>query len=129
MNLLNLRSPFMISSRLLPGLRINRACFQIDETQAKWILDIPRLDGKGFDEHTGSVPEGNIRNLQHMFEALLDFLQSAAESLDYERGFGGDGEFTDTFPAPVVEWALENMDELSILRNVLEETPGLITQN
>lgn len=64
---------------------------------------------------------------QEMLATLLTFLGAAAESYSYRQRTGRNGENEDLFPAPVVEWAYQNSDELSMLAMELEETPGLIS--
>ncbi len=62
-------------------------------------------------------------------ESLLSFLGAAAESyrfrgLDWDK-IGPDDNAT-LFEKPVVEWAYQNSDEISILEYELQETPNLI---
>lgn len=78
----------------------------------RWYIDV------GGVEHTGADLSG-WGGTQGMLENLLGFLSAAAESYP-------DGENADLFSAPVVEWAHQNSDEISMLACELEETKNLI---
>jgi len=56
-----------------------------------------------------------------MLGTLMSFLGAAAESFDYRERTGDQGENEDLFPAPVVEWASANADEISMTQMEIEE--------
>jgi hypothetical protein len=125
-----INSPCMITSRLLPGLRIGDATISIeygDETRDgrqgyRWYIDL--ADGREFsgDDLASGVGGGS---LQSGLESLLSFLGACGESYAYDVRRGGDGtggENSDLFPAAVAEWAAQNSDELSMAALELEES-------
>lgn len=126
---MKLHSPFIITSRLLPGLQIGGATVQLefdgstsdDRTRYRWTIDLP--DGS---QHSGNDLKSGCGggSLQEGFESLLAFLGASAESWRYR---GADGENSDLFPQPVVEWAAQNSDEIGMAQLEIEETPELIT--
>jgi hypothetical protein len=129
---LELHHPFSISSRLLASLRLPDGGTISIETTGKqgehgrpyynYFIDLP--DGQEFE---GDDLQG-FGGLQAMFESLLSFLGAAAESYAFRMRTGEQGENEDLFPAPVVEWAHQNSDELDCLRCEIEETEGLIVE-
>lgn len=128
---MKLHSPFEISPRLLPGLRVGKAWIQLTyskragnegRTRYQWTIDLP--DGS---EHSGDDLQSGCGggSLQGGFESLLSFLSAAAESFRYR---GGNGENADLFPAPVVQWAADNSDEISLLSLDVSELGALILE-
>ena len=116
---MTLKTPFLITSRLLPGVQISGAFISIEDvgcnregrTCYRWHIDFP----------TGSTFTGNDLKsgcqggtLQEGMASLLSFLSAAAESYP-------DGENADLFPTAVTEWAYQNSDEISLLGIEIEE--------
>lgn len=111
-----IKSPMIITARLLPGIKVEDGFISLEPTERrgeygkpiwKWYVDIPAGEFEGNDlmgwgDHKGMMGD------------MLAFLGAAAESYP-------DGESTDLFPAPVAEWAQQNSDEISILSGELEE--------
>lgn len=130
---MTLHSPFAISSRLLPGLKIGNAWLQLEfskrpgergRVRYQWTVDLP--DGQSFtgDDLQSGCGGGT---LQEGFESLLSFLSACAESLNHRHG-KEPGENADLFPPAVGHWALDNRDEISMLQCEIEEQKGrLIT--
>lgn len=127
MSTITIREPFMITSRLLTGVRIGEATVSLgyakragDEgrTRYEWFIDLD--DGRefsGYDLQSG-CQGGNIRQ---GFASLLSFLGAFAESVDYQRrNPGREGENSDLFPAELAEWAMANSDNFDMLRMELE---------
>lgn len=128
---MRLSSPFFISSRLLPALRIAGATIQLDysrrpgrdgRTRYEWTIDLP--NGKSFTANDlqsgcggGSLTEG--------FISFLSFLSACAES--YARR-GIDGENADLFPVQVAEWAATYSDEIAMAQIELEEIGDAISE-
>jgi hypothetical protein len=127
-----LKPPFEITSRLMAGVRVGGATLSIEDngdvsydnrTVYNIWIDLP--DGQEFNVTDlrsgcggGSLQEGMC--------SLLSFLGAAGESYNYSRI---NGENSDLFLLPVVEWAAQNSDELSMLSCELEEQKDLILEN
>ena len=122
-----LKSPVMITARLMPGVKIGDAFVAIEYDDCRdnrganmfrWYIDL------GDQEFTGDGLSGWF-GLQGGLELLLSFLHTFAESWRYA---GADGENADMFPAELAEWAMQNSDEIGMLQIELEETKGLIEE-
>ncbi len=125
-----LHNPFTISPRLLPALQIGDGTISLETTgktgeygkpRWRWYIDIPA--GEFTDDDFCGWGDA-----QQMFAALLDFLRAAAESYAYKLRTGHSGDNADLFPEPVVAWADQHSDELSLLAVEIEETPNLIEE-
>lgn len=134
-NQIELKSPFIITSRLMAGLQIGKGFISIGQgernsegrTQYGVFIDLP--DGS---EHEISGLRSGCQggDLQEGFASLLSFLSAAAESYAYAQRQGNpgmDGENSSLFPQPVTEWAYQNSDEISMLALEIQETPNLIS--
>ena len=131
-----LHSPLIITSRLMPGLKIgdgfislgysarsrdNRMVYQV------WI-DLPDSEHEVTDLRSGCGGGG----IQDGLANLLGFLGAAAESRQYRERNGGteidpngnEGIFS---PA-VVDWASENSDDISDIAYELEEGAQLVEE-
>ena len=118
-----LHCSFEISSRLLPCINVGGACVQLEyskvpgkdgRTRYKWIIDLPdRKSYSNCDLQSGC--QGG--NLSEGFSSLFSFLRAAAESWKYN---GSKGENSNLFPAPVVEWAAQNSDEIGMIAFEIE---------
>jgi hypothetical protein len=121
-----LKSPFFISSRLLPAVRVANAVLSIGyggdatttgRTRYQYFIDFEGLsDFEGHDIKSG-VGGGTLK--QGM-ESLLAFLSACGES----SRPGRKGENADLFPPAIGEWAYENLDEIGIVLFEVEETEG-----
>ena len=116
-----LHSPFSISSRLLPSLRVGDGIIQLTyskhpgrngRTRYEWTIDL--IDGQSFTDNDlqsgcqgGTILEG--------FASLISYLCAASESYHIN---GWEGENANLFPRPVVEWAHQFNDELSMLLDI-----------
>ncbi len=128
---MTLRSPFQISSRLLPALHIAGAWMQLEysriprregRTRYRWTIDLPNGESFSKDDLQSGCQGGN---LQEGFESLLSFLDAAGESYNYR---GPDGENADLFPPAVVQWAADNSDQIFLAFQGLEDSPNLIEE-
>ena len=122
-----LKSPVMITSRLLPGVKVGNATISLERAGRldsrgaevfRWFVD---LDNREFSDDEFSGRQG----IQGMLASLLCFLSAFAESWRYA---GAKGENASLFPVELAEWAMQNADELGMLQLELEETPGLIEE-
>lgn len=80
-----LKSPFAISARLLPALRIGDAwlswdggVFFLDRPDSEYVID---------DFHPGAIAD-----VQECFAAILSFMSAAAESRQYRERTGMQGK-------------------------------------
>jgi hypothetical protein len=117
---MKIMAPYIITARLLPGLRIAGAFIsqEIDGSGRFWI----DLKGKEYlvdDLKSPRCRVGRQSDFEQRFAALLDFLCACGESwrIDSEKG-----ENSHLFPPAVAAWAAENSDELAVLCCELEET-------
>lgn len=128
---MTLHTPFQISARLLPALRIADAYISLEyagqnaegRTIYRYFIDTPKFEHEAADLKSGC----SGGTLQEGFASLLSFLGAAAESYQYG---GQGGENSDLFPLNVVKWAYQHSDELAGLRFEIEETEQeLINEN
>ena len=144
-----LKSPVMITARLLPGVQIGDAWVSIEysdragrdgRVRYRWYVDLK--DGREFsgDDLQSGCGGGS---LQAGLESLLCFLGAFAESWQHFIRNGGEMpvetsgqvkalmyqvEGMNSFPAGLVQWAMQNSDEIGMLQIELEETPDLIEE-
>lgn len=138
---MKLLPPFIITARLLPGLKIGDGFLSLAgvtkgevenclgaRLRAGFILDLPDSVTFENDELQTGCGGGTIES---MFESFLSFLGAAAESYryndcDWEKIDEDDN--ASLFPRHVVEWAYQNSDEISMLECEIQEGENLITQ-
>ncbi len=121
---MELRNPFIISSRLLPAIVIGGATIQLEydgessdgRTVYKWTIDL--ADGSEFSCNDLSSGCGG-GSLQDGFKYLLSFLGAAGESFD---DYDDPDSNARMFPRAVSEWAAQNSDELTSASIELEES-------
>lgn len=136
MSTTNIKKPFIITARLMAGVRIGDAFISIGQgkrnsegrTQYGVFIDLP--DGT---EHEVTYLHSGCQGgeIQDGMASLLSFLSAAGESYAYAMRQGKDGmtgENSDLLPQAVTEWAYQNSDEISLLALEIEETPNLITK-
>ena len=125
---MTLHPPFIITSRLMPGVKIENATISIEFgnlTRDGRIRYHYFIDIEGQPEHEASDLKSGVGggSLQGGMESLLVFLAVAAESYHYD---GMDGENSDLFPEYVNQWADQNSDEISLIACELREAGELI---
>ena len=131
---MKLHSPFCISARLAPALRIGDAWISYE--RGRFVIDFP--DGAEYVVTDFHPPQGAVHGhndtpetmLQDCFRAILSFLGACAESRAYGRRRNGDpmaGENASLFPEYVGQWAEDNHDEIDMLAIEIEEAGQLIT--
>jgi hypothetical protein len=125
----------MITSRLLPGIKVGDATISIEydasieydgsgddgRVRYRYYIDLPKW------EHNSNDLTGR-GGLQEGLSSLLSFLSAFAEAVRYRESTGRYSENADLFPDRLEAWAVENSDELSMLSCELEETPHLIQE-
>lgn len=121
---MKLHHPFIITSRLAPGLSVGGASISFERGQ--FVIDLP--DGAEHVVTDFRFPQGRIAGdtdgdvLADGFAAILSFLSACAESRQYATRTGRPGENADLFPENVGEWAESCSDELGMLSCEIEES-------
>ena len=122
---MKLHSPFIISARLLPALRIGDATLSLDSGAVFW-LDLP--DGA---EHRISDyrPSRMCRDVVRVFDDILAFLSAAAEAYRYRVFVLRETEPSEDsneslFPPNVVEWAYQNSSEIGCAQLDIQDESG-----
>lgn len=129
-----LKTPFLISSRLLPAIRIAGCTISLEhigygrESRAEYLVYFDFADGRELQESGLAGPAIGEATLQSMFGTLLCFLYACGEGRRYERASGRESEGSKLFQEPIAEWAEMNSDEISSLQYEIEETEGLIEE-
>lgn len=125
---MTLNSPFIISSRLAPAVQIGNSTVSLIErtngddhrVRCHFAIDTP-----DFEHIDDQMQTGNVRSpsIESMFENFLGFLGSASESYMWQQRTGrvDDDGNSKLFPPHVVEWAVENANEISSLCWELQE--------
>jgi hypothetical protein len=128
-----LHPPFMITSRLMAGLRVGDATIGIEygdwtvDGRMRYLAYLDLADGREFeiDDLQSGVGGGN---LAYGMENLLGFLEAAGEARNYHDRTGRESENEDLFEPAVGEWAQQNLDELATARNELTEDDGRLKE-
>lgn len=132
---MKLNSPFIITSRLLAGLRVpaHGSLSEISieaigstsdgRTRYRYFIDTPEFNHSGQNLKSGC----GGGSLQEGMESLLSFLGAAGEAYGYQMRTKRESDNSDLFPVNVMAWAYQNSDELSMLQCELEENKELIT--
>lgn len=132
---MQLSNPVIITSRLLPGVRLGGATISIDyssrpgsesRTRYQWYVDLEGGLEFSDDDLQSGCQGGSLRD---GLEALLGILAACGESYSYGQRTGRPGENADLFPRPIAEWAAQNSDELSLLAFEIEEAPDCIDES
>ena len=113
---MTLHAPFIITSRLLAGLKIGDGTISIDydgedkdgRTIYRYYVDVDRHGTHEGNDLKSGCGGGT---LQEGMESFMSFLYACAEG----------GENADLFPPWVREWAEENKDEIGMLEVELGE--------
>jgi hypothetical protein len=123
---MTLHVPFIITARLLPGVKVGDHSFisiefdgVTEDRRYRYHLDTPDFEFSQSDLKSGVGGDG----LQAGMESLLDLLGAAGDSWKAN----GPGDADALFPDHVAEWAYQQSEELALLRCELQEHPGLIT--
>ena len=114
-----IKSPFIITSTLNPGLKIGDSTLHLTDVQvaeegrdrATFLLVTPEFEY--VDDQLRSGVGGFISTVA-AFDAFLSFLSAAAESLRYRIVTGVKGENEDLFPHHVNVWAAYNKDAIEM---------------
>ncbi len=124
-----IKPPFIITSTLNPGLKIGDSVLHLTDAQlaeegrdrATFLLVTPEFEYQ--DDQLRSGVGGFISTVA-AFDAFLSFLEAAAEAEEYEERTGYHSDNSDLFPRHVVEWALLNKDEISMVHSEICNEDG-----
>lgn len=120
---MKLQAPFAISARLLPAIKIGDAWLSFDPQTVEFYLDRP-----GHPDYTiDDFRPGYSHNIQMCFADILSFMGAAGDSRGYREWSGQPGENEDLFPPEIVDWIVENLEDIDCYRMELGEGPELIT--
>ena len=143
---MTLHEPFLISSRLLPAIKIGTATVSIKSTghdgdgRVYWLIYI-YVPGHKKDETDNEWIVDGIKSgilqrndaLQEGMTAFLSFLSAALESRKYHKTHHHNGSILDTiesqFDPEILNWAEEFSDEISELQYTLEENENLLIED
>ncbi len=134
---MQIKSPLIITSRLMLGVKIGEGTISIEYAHRKehrqyfrWFIDLPlpqarrgvrSNDNEEFQSDEFSVMDGST--LHEGLESLLSFLSAFAEACRNTSEYGP-SENIDLFPAALTEWAIENADEFAVMECELQEYRG-----
>jgi len=123
-----LHPPFMISSRLLPAVKIDDATISLElvpsnepngRQRVRWYFDAPGIEESAADI-TGLGP------LQEFFMSTLSFMGACAETVGYARRQGReldpDNDNSGLFPPSMHEWLDQHEDEISMMQCEIEDS-------
>ena len=123
---MNLKHPFIITARLLPGLKIGTAFISIETTgttsegRTRYRYHI---DAEGFEYSNEDLKSGcGGGSVEEGMTSLLSFLDAAAESAGHYMRTGSKGDNFDLFPDQVTQWAYNHSDEIAMLQCEIEES-------
>lgn len=126
---MQLESPLIISSRLLPAVSVSGATVSLDFSRGRsivWHVDLPcGAEFSGSDFRAPAVLSGETESefVRKSFGAFLGFMSAAGESFNYAERKGEDGmtgENSGLFPRAVTEFCAANSDEIAMLSFELE---------
>ena len=114
-----LKSPFIITSTLSPGIKIGDSVLHLTDVQlaeqgrdqATFLLVTPEFEYEDDQLRSGV---GGFISIVAAFDVFLSFLSAAAESLRYRIVTGVKGENEDLFPHHVNVWAAYNKDAIEM---------------
>jgi len=125
---MKLSSPFFISSRLLPAVKVGESTTisleYRETTQGRdvyvYYIDSDKFSYEGDELKTGCQGGG----YQEAMISLLSFLSASAESYSYQTQTWS--ENVGLFPPNVMEWVYQMRNEIQMLSIELEEASELI---
>lgn len=116
----------MITSKLLPGIKINNAVIEYDDG---FVIRFDNGDDSNYEIE--DFKPGACSSLQSQFADILIFLSAWTDSVEYcERNNEPYNEDCELFPVHNVklkEWAIESKDDISMIACDLEEEEDLLT--
>lgn len=119
---MKLHPPFIITPRLLPGLRLGDGCLSLERIDhyathdgrdvAHMVIDLPGQ--ASYHDATLKSGCGGFRSTVEVFESYLGFLEAALESYRY----GGDPDDPDSNASLFPKFLLDELDrdDVTVLR-------------
>ena len=124
---ITLNPPLIITSRLLPGVRVDDLQISIEPTGRSGKHNKPQwryyLDFIG-DEHIESHVDDDLHghgDHRKMLASLLSFMSACGEGIAYQERKGRQSENADLFPPHIGQWCRLHTDELSLIGMELDE--------
>ena len=124
---MTIHSPFIITARLLPGIKIGNDFISIaydgetcdGRTRYRYYIDIGDKEFTGNDLMSGALGG----TLQDGVDSLLSFLIAAAS--ESYRSKSHTGKSADLFPPAVISWAHQNSSDLECAQHAIIEMENL----
>lgn len=125
---MKISSPLIITSRLLPGIRIGGVTVSIkyhtDQTIGRYVFYID-LGDRSFEETLNSSMH---HSLQEGLESLLEFLAGFSISAMEYSETGHRPSDLELFPDWLLDWAVDNYTKICKMHRKLHNTPNLIEE-
>ena len=129
-----LNPPFLISSALVPALKVGDAVVSLLDTtvtpanrdQARIEIQTPTFTYVDDNLESGV---GGFRSTVEIFEGFLSFMTACGESVRSVAYTGEEGENADLFPRHVALWCAENLDEISAVQCEICDEDGQVNAN
>ncbi len=136
---MKLLTPFIISARLAPALKIGDATLSLIGTDARpssepgamilgarigatLVLDFP--DGTEFECDDLESGCGGFGSVVDIFETFLSFLSAAAEARNFKARTGITSDNDAMFPERIMQWAADNADDIGAAQCDLQDENG-----
>jgi hypothetical protein len=115
-----LHDPFIITARLLSGIKIGDAVLSLDTD-----MSISE-DAKDFSYSDSNLQSGvcGFASLVEVFETMISFMEAAGEAVRFNMSSAHESDNSDLFPPNVMDWCYENADELYMLSCDLQDEDG-----
>lgn len=127
---MKLHPPFIITSRLVPGLRIGDATLHLtsigewgDDGREEACFEL-EIDGVGHCDVVRSGVGTGFKSAVQAFHSYIGFLSAAAEAVQYGRRHGYKSDNADIFPPAVMQWADENYNEIGVATCAISDEDG-----
>ena len=122
---MELKHPFMISSRLLPSISIKDAVISLDigdntpigsRVTVRYFIDFP-------NNHTIMGEDFSVRyqTIEESFKSFFGFLAAFAEAVEYENRTLRKSDNINLFPESMKDWASKNFYEIQECICILED--------
>lgn len=116
---MTLAQPMIITSRLLPGVKIGKDTLSFDYCliTKSWKVILDKGE-KPFKSYTQTGLNGTFSDIREVAENWIAFMTACAESVKY---YGKDGENSDLFSGYFRQWIVKNQSALEYLQFELSD--------